>query len=83
MHRSSLDGPLELEEGREEETRQRLTVLQALLYRRQSGRRKKLTSRFADRYRPSEWDTGTADPLDWLLAEERRQMVRAALSRWP
>ena len=61
----------------------RLAVTQSLLYRRKSGRRRKLTERYAHRYRPSERDCREADPLEWLLAEERRGQVRAAMARLP
>jgi RNA polymerase sigma factor (sigma-70 family) len=60
-----------------------LAVRQSLLYRRKQGRRRKLIDRYAQRYRPSEADTRQADPLDWLLAEERRVQVRTAVSRLP
>ena len=58
----------------------RLAVTQSLLYRRKQGRRRKLTDRYAERYRPTEQDTRHADPLDWLLAEERHEQVRTALA---
>ncbi len=61
----------------------RLTVVQALLYRRRMGRRRKLTSGYAERVRPSESDSRTSDPLGWLLADERRKLVRVALDRLP
>jgi RNA polymerase sigma-70 factor (ECF subfamily) len=61
----------------------RLAVTQALLYRRRMGRRRKLTEGYAQRVRPSESDSRTVDPLDWLLAEERRKLVRVALERLP
>ena len=48
----------------------RLAVTQALLYRRKQGRRRKLTERYARRYRPTERDSRELDPLGWLLAEE-------------
>jgi RNA polymerase sigma factor (sigma-70 family) len=59
----------------------RLAVTQALLYRRSQGRRRKLVDRYARRYRPTEEDTRQVDPLGWLLAEERQQLVRQALAR--
>jgi RNA polymerase sigma-70 factor (ECF subfamily) len=61
----------------------RLAVTQALLYRRKRGRIRKLTDRYADRIRPTEDDSRVADPLDWLLGDERRQMVRTALDKLP
>ena len=61
----------------------RLTVTQALLYRRRMGRRRKVTEGFAERVRPSESDSRSVDPLAWLLADERRKRVRIALGRLP
>lgn len=57
----------------------RLAVMQSLLYRRKMGRQRKLVDRFAERFQPSEHDHRHADPLQWLLADERRAMVRQAL----
>ena len=54
----------------------RLAVRQTLLYRRKQGRRRKMVDRYARRFRPTEADTRQADPLGWLLAEERRTQVR-------
>ena len=59
----------------------RLAVTQSLLYRRKRGRQRKLADRFARRTRPTEEDTRQPDPLGWLLADERRQMVRTAVAR--
>jgi RNA polymerase sigma factor (sigma-70 family) len=61
----------------------RLAVRQTLLYRRKQGRRRKMIDRYAERVRPSEADNRQADPLSWLLAEERGMQVRAAMSRLP
>jgi RNA polymerase sigma-70 factor (ECF subfamily) len=61
----------------------RLAVTQSLLYRRRCGRRRKLTDRFAERVRPTEHDTSQPDPFDWLVADERRRMVRTALAQLP
>jgi RNA polymerase sigma factor (sigma-70 family) len=61
----------------------RLAVTQSLLYRRKQGRRRKMIGRYADRFRPGEADNRNADPLGWLLAEERRTQVRMAVSRLP
>jgi RNA polymerase sigma factor (sigma-70 family) len=61
----------------------RLAVTQSLLYRRKQGRRRKLTNNYAERTRPTETDHREPDPLDWLLADERRRMVRAAVQRLP
>ncbi len=59
----------------------RTAVLQSLLYRRKAGRRRKLADRYATDARPTEIDRRQPDPLDWLLADERRQMVRRALTQ--
>lgn len=61
----------------------RLAVMQSLLYRRKQGRRRKLNDRYADRYRPTERDVRQPDPLEWLLTEERRALVRVAVARLP
>lgn len=61
----------------------RLAVTQALLYRRKMGRQRNLTHRYAERTQPTEEDGRTPDPLGWLLAEERRDQVRTAMTRLP
>ena len=61
----------------------RLAVTQSLLYRRKRGRGRKLTDRYAEQTQPSEVDARAGDPLDWLLATERRELVRAALFQLP
>jgi RNA polymerase sigma factor (sigma-70 family) len=58
-----------------------LAVRQSLLYRRKVGRRRKLVGQFAERFHPTEQDSRTVDPLDWLLAEERQRLVRMAIAR--
>lgn len=59
----------------------RLAVRQALLYRRKMGRIRKLNQRYSDRYRPTEVDNRSPEPLSWMLSEERRSMVREAMRR--
>jgi RNA polymerase sigma factor (sigma-70 family) len=61
----------------------RLAVTQALLYRRKQGRWRKLTRGYAERSPPSEHDSRTLDPLEWLLADERQDLVRQAVGRLP
>jgi RNA polymerase sigma-70 factor (ECF subfamily) len=60
----------------------RLAVRQALLYRRRCGRRRKLLDGYA-----GSWSVGHVtllrDPLDTLLLDERRALVREALGRLP
>jgi RNA polymerase sigma-70 factor (ECF subfamily) len=60
----------------------RLAVLQSLLYRRKRGRGRKLVDRYAERVRPSDADD-RPDPLAWLIADERRKLVRAGLAELP
>jgi RNA polymerase sigma-70 factor (ECF subfamily) len=57
-----------------------LAVTQSLLYRRKRGRQRKLTDRYAERVRPS-GESAEEEPLGWLLADERRQLIRTALGR--
>lgn len=58
-----------------------LAVRQTLLYRRRQGRRRRLVDRYARRCRPSESDLRSPDPLSWLLAGERHQLIRRAMGR--
>jgi RNA polymerase sigma factor (sigma-70 family) len=60
----------------------RLAVTHSLLYRRKMGRGRKLIDRFVQRTQPSEFDR-EADPLEWLLAKERKEQVRKAMKRLP
>jgi RNA polymerase sigma factor (sigma-70 family) len=59
----------------------RVAVRQSLLYRRKAGRRRKLANGYVQQLPPAEHDTSCVDPLDWLLARERSQLVRVALER--
>ena len=61
----------------------RLAVMHSLMFRRKMGRGRKLTNRYAERFQPTERDTRTVEPLDWLVADERRGMVRQALDKLP
>lgn len=60
----------------------RLAVWQTLEYRRRAGRQRKLTGNYA-RGLPAGRETHAADPLAWLLADERQRLTRAALERLP
>lgn len=60
----------------------RLAVVQSLLYRRRKGRQRKLLDRYAARQATAD-DRVAADPLEWLLADERRRQVRQAVERLP
>jgi RNA polymerase sigma factor (sigma-70 family) len=59
----------------------RLAVGQSLLYRRRQGRSRKLAQRYANDAAATEHDGRSAEPLDWLLAGERRELVRRAMQR--
>jgi RNA polymerase sigma-70 factor (ECF subfamily) len=61
----------------------RLAVMAALQYRRRQGRRRKLLDRFVERRMPHGDEARELDPLDWLLADERKALVRKALARLP
>jgi RNA polymerase sigma-70 factor (ECF subfamily) len=59
----------------------RIAIRQALLYRRRVGRQRKLWQRVAEQL-PA--DHGQAsEPLGWLLAAERQQLVQAAIASLP
>lgn len=58
-----------------------LAVRQALMYRRGQGRRRKLIGRYAEAFQPTEQTPREADPLEWLLDEERRELVRRSLTQ--
>jgi RNA polymerase sigma factor (sigma-70 family) len=60
----------------------RLAVLQALLYRRKCGRKRRMIGRYAELLQRDECGVSRwPDPLGWLLASERRRLVRRALAR--
>ncbi|MEE2706010.1 MAG: RNA polymerase sigma factor [Planctomycetota bacterium] len=61
----------------------RLAVTQSLLYRRSAGRRRKLKDRYTERFQPSESGGREQDPLRWLLADERRELVRQTVQSLP
>jgi len=60
----------------------RLAVRQALLFRRKCGRQRRLVDQYGEQADRDVGGSGRViDPLGWLLAEERREQVRAALAR--
>jgi RNA polymerase sigma-70 factor (ECF subfamily) len=61
----------------------RIAVRQVMLYRRKMGRRRKLLDRYVSRLPQVAGDGGVADPVDWLISRERRQLVRRALQQLP
>lgn len=61
----------------------RVAVIQSLLYRRKLGRRRKLIDRFRERIPLHEDDMKEPNPLDWVLGNEKQELVRDALKRIP
>ncbi|MBM4004770.1 MAG: sigma-70 family RNA polymerase sigma factor [Planctomycetes bacterium] len=61
----------------------RLAVRQSMLYRRGCGRRKKLRQRYSDVVQTDETDRTVPEPLDWLLATERQQLIRKTMAQLP
>jgi RNA polymerase sigma-70 factor (ECF subfamily) len=61
----------------------RLAVRTALVYRRRQGRGRALVERYSQRVPPTDADQRELDPLDWLLADEQRTLVRRALACLP
>jgi RNA polymerase sigma-70 factor (ECF subfamily) len=58
----------------------RLAVRQALLYRRKCGRRRRLNDRYGAWVQSADGGRGEVlDPLEWLLARERREQIRQAI----
>ncbi len=43
------------------------------------GRIRKLKDRYADREQPTEVDRNQKSPLDWLLVDERKKLIRKAM----
>jgi RNA polymerase sigma factor (sigma-70 family) len=61
----------------------RLAVRQALLYRRRHGRQRKLVGAWAAARANEPGSSHSPDPLDLLLLNERRTLVREAVERLP
>jgi RNA polymerase sigma factor (sigma-70 family) len=59
-----------------------LAVTQSLLYRRKQGRGRKLIDRYVQRVQPTEYGRED-DPLEWLLAKERKEQIRKAIRKMP
>jgi RNA polymerase sigma-70 factor, ECF subfamily len=58
----------------------RVAIRQVLLYRRRHGRQRKLLANFSQNGKGRE---ANVDPLDWLLLDERKTLVRGALHCLP
>jgi len=61
----------------------RIAVRQALLHRRRMGRERRRLHRYANYRAESNGPPAERDPFDWLLADERAQLVRQALCALP
>lgn len=60
----------------------RLVIVQSLLHRRKCGRRRRLTDRYSQQLAAGDLDhRSQPDPLNWLLAIERRSLIRQALAK--
>ena len=57
-----------------------IAVRQSLMYRRKHGRRRNLQNRYAEEVESSPRQS-TPDPLEWLIASERRSLIRKAIDR--
>jgi len=60
-----------------------VAVRQSLMYRRTHGRRRNMEQRYADRVETAEAQSRSAplDPLSWLIANERRELIRQGLQQ--
>lgn len=58
----------------------RVAVTAALQHRRALGRRRKLLDRYRGRVQQTGHNRAEEDPLEWLVANERRALVRRALA---
>ena len=58
----------------------RIAVVEALQYRRRTGRRRRLVERYTQQA-ASAGEAAEYDPLAWLLANETQQLVRQAIAR--
>ena len=61
----------------------RVAVTQSLMYRRKMGRLRKMIDRYAERKQPTEADQAAKTPLEWMLSQERQELVRKALKQIP
>ena len=61
----------------------RVAVRQALMHRRKMGRERRRMSSFAEQNYVVTNDEQTTDPLGWLLADERNQLIRQAVDAIP
>lgn len=58
-----------------------IAVRQSLMYRRKCGRRRNLEERYAVRLESTSERFSPVDPLDWLIASERRELIRQGIKQ--
>ena len=58
-----------------------VAVRQSLMYRRKHGRRRNLEHRYAERNEDIPGRQKSINPLDWLIATERRELIRLGMDR--
>jgi len=58
-----------------------VAVRQSLMYRRRHGRRRNLEQRYAERMETELSQSAEPNPLAWLIADERRSLIRSAIAR--
>jgi RNA polymerase sigma-70 factor (ECF subfamily) len=61
----------------------RLAVIQSARHRRRWARRRRHETKFAQELERTASDEGHDIPVVWLLSQERRELLRAALGRLP
>ncbi|CAN5368772.1 N/A [soil metagenome] len=59
----------------------RLAIRQVLMYRRRCGRQRKLVDAYGKNQGGTQGAKEIREPLDWLLHDERRGLIRAALEK--
>lgn len=59
----------------------RVALVQVLLHRRKTGRRKRLMEKFAENSFDQQQRNESPSPLQWLLMEERREAVRQSMEQ--
>lgn len=58
-----------------------IAVRQSLMYRRKHGRRRNLEQRYAQQIETTPRRSEPPDPLNWLIAIERRELVRKGVAK--
>ncbi len=60
-----------------------VAVRQSLMFRRRHGRRRNMEARYANHVETTPRQQSTPNPLDWLIANERRELIRDAIQKLP